>query len=89
LPTHAHSFEGFSAKNRSFDPCHEKVICRRSVHLKVIDFISEKKKGPAIQKFIADKLRLTRRREISHKFLSGEWSVDLPSIEKLRKDRAL
>jgi len=24
LPTHAHSFEGFSAKNRSFDPCHEK-----------------------------------------------------------------
>ena len=49
----------------------------------------EKKKGPAIQKFIADTLRLARRREISRKFLSGEWSVDLPSIEKLRKDRAL
>jgi len=48
-----------------------------------------KKKGPAIQKFIADTLRLARRREISRKFLSGEWSVDLPSIEKLRKDRAL
>ena len=45
----------------------------------------KKKKGPAIQKFIADKLRLARRREISRKFLSGEWSVDLPSIEKLRK----
>jgi len=49
----------------------------------------EKKKGPAIQKFIADKLKLARRREISRKFLSGEWSVDLPPIEKLRKDRAL
>ena len=49
----------------------------------------EKKKGPAIQKFIAEKLKLVRRREISRKFLSGEWSVDLPSIEKLRKDRAL
>ncbi len=49
----------------------------------------KKKKGPAIQKFIADTLRLARRREISRKFLSGEWSIDLPSIEKLRKDRAL
>ena len=49
----------------------------------------KKKKGPAIQKFIADTLRLARRREISRKFLSGEWSVDFPSIEKLRKDRAL
>jgi hypothetical protein len=49
----------------------------------------KKKKGPAIQKFIADTLRLAHRREISRKFLSGEWSVDLPSIEKLRKDRAL
>ena len=45
----------------------------------------EKRKGPAIQKFMADKLQLARRREISRKFLSGEWSVDLPSIEKLRK----
>jgi hypothetical protein len=49
----------------------------------------EKKKGPAIQKFIADRLKLARRREICRKFLSGEWSADLPSIEKLRKDRAL
>lgn len=49
----------------------------------------EKKKGPAIQKFIADRLKLARRREITRKFLSGEWSVDLPPIEKLRKDRAL
>jgi hypothetical protein len=49
----------------------------------------EQKKGPAIQKFIADKLKLARRREISRKFLTGEWSADLPPIEKLRKDRVL
>jgi hypothetical protein len=49
----------------------------------------EKKKGPAIQKFIADRLKLARRREICRKFLSGKWSADLTSIEKLRKDRAL
>lgn len=49
----------------------------------------KKKKGPAIQKFIADKLRLALSPGDSRKFLSGEWSVDLPSIEKLRKDRAL
>ena len=47
----------------------------------------EKKKGPAIQKFIADRLKLARRREITRKFLSGEWSAELPSIDKLRKDR--
>jgi hypothetical protein len=49
----------------------------------------EKKKGPAIQKFIADRLKLARRREITRKFLSGEWTADLPPIERLRKDRAL
>jgi hypothetical protein len=49
----------------------------------------EKKKGPAIQKFIADELKLARRREICRKFISGAWSANLPPIEKLRKDRAL
>jgi hypothetical protein len=49
----------------------------------------EKKKGPAIQKFIADKLKLARRREITRKFLSGEWTADLPPIDKLRKERVL
>ena len=33
----------------------------------------EQKKGPAIQKFIADKLKLAHRLEISRKFLTGEW----------------
>jgi hypothetical protein len=49
----------------------------------------EKKKGPAIQKFIADRLKLARRREITRKFLRGEWSADLPPLKRLRKDRGL
>jgi hypothetical protein len=52
-------------------------------------FSGEKKKGPAIQRFITDRLNLERRRALTRKFVSGEWSVDLPPIEKLRKDRTL
>ncbi len=53
----------------------------------VIRFSGERKKGPAIRKFIVTELMLKRRREITKKFLSGEWSLDLPPIEELRKDR--
>lgn len=49
----------------------------------------EKRKGLAIQKFLAERLRLARRRETCRKFVSGEWSAELPPIEQLRKDRAL
>jgi len=53
----------------------------------VLRFSGEKKKGPAIRKFIVTELMLKRRREISKKVLSGELSLDLPPIEELRKDR--
>ncbi|HEY0457324.1 MAG TPA: hypothetical protein VGE41_13215 [Verrucomicrobiae bacterium] len=49
----------------------------------------EKKKGPAIAKFIAGELMLLRRQQISHKFMTGEWKADLPSIEALRQDRKI
>ena len=39
----------------------------------------EQKKGPAIQKFIADKLKLAHRLEISRKFLTGEWERSISS----------
>jgi hypothetical protein len=55
----------------------------------VLRFSGEKKKGPAIRKFIVDELMLRRRREISRKVLKGEWTVELPPIEKIRKDREL
>jgi hypothetical protein len=50
-------------------------------------FSGEKKKGPAIRKFIVTELMLKRRREISQKILAGEWSAELPSIDRLRQDR--
>jgi hypothetical protein len=53
----------------------------------VLRFSGEKKKGPAIRKFITTELMLKRRREMSRKFLTSEWSVELPRIEKLREDR--
>jgi hypothetical protein len=55
----------------------------------VLRFSGEKKKGPAIRKFVVSELMLRRRREISQKALAGQWSVELPPIEKLRKDRSL
>lgn len=40
-----------------------------------------KKKGPAIRKLVADALILRRRAEITAKFISGEWGVDLAGYE--------
>ena len=55
----------------------------------ILRFSGEKKKGPAIQKLVVEELMLRRRREIGEKFKSGEWSANLPTVEKLRKDRSL
>jgi hypothetical protein len=52
-------------------------------------FSGEKKKGPAIRKFLITELMLKRRREISRKVVSGEISAELPSISELRKDRTV
>ena len=53
----------------------------------VIRFSGEKKKGPAIRKFIVTELMLKRRREISRKVLAAKWGAALPLIDVLRKDR--
>lgn len=55
----------------------------------VMRFTGEKKKGPALRKLIVNELMLRRRREMSRKALAGEWSAELPSMEKLRQDRKL
>jgi len=55
----------------------------------IMRYTKIRKKGPAITKFVVNELMLKRRRELSEKFLTGEWSVELPSIEELRKDRDL
>jgi hypothetical protein len=42
------------------------------------------KKGTAIRKLVTDALQLQRRAEISGKFVSGEWSVELNNFEASR-----
>jgi hypothetical protein len=55
----------------------------------VIRLSGEKKKSPAIRKFIVTELMLKRRREMSEKVMSGEWQVELSTWEEMRKlDRA-
>jgi hypothetical protein len=51
----------------------------------VMRFSGEKKKGPAISKFLATKLMLERRRELSDEVMSGKFRVDFPNWETQRK----
>lgn len=55
----------------------------------IMKYSGEKKKGPAIRKFVLTELLLKRRRELNQKFFTGEWSADLPEIETIRKSRDL
>lgn len=43
----------------------------------ILRFSGEKKKGPAIAKFLATELMLLRRREMSEKIMSGEWQFEM------------
>jgi len=47
-------------------------------------FTGEKKKGPAIRKLVVDALMMKRRLEMTEKFMTGEWSVDLPPWQEMR-----
>ncbi len=51
----------------------------------IIRFSGEKKKGPAIAKFLASKLMLDRRRELSEEVMSGKVRFDFPNWEETRK----
>ena len=51
----------------------------------VCQLAGEKKKGPAIRKILTDALRMQRRREMTEKYASGEWSMDLEPWETMRK----
>lgn len=42
------------------------------------------KKGPAIRKMVEDALMLERRKELSAKFLSGEWGAELEGFESAK-----
>lgn len=54
----------------------------------IMRFSGERKKGPAIVKFLATQLMLRRRREISNEVLAGRVRIDFPHHEELdRLDR--
>jgi hypothetical protein len=51
----------------------------------ILRFSGEKKKGPAIVKFLSAELRLRRRRELSDEVMSGKFRAEFPDWEKMRK----
>jgi len=52
-------------------------------------YAKESRKGPAIRKLALDALRLRKRQALGEKIRRGEWSVEIPDIDELRKDRPL
>lgn len=50
----------------------------------VMRFSGEKKKGPAIRKFIGTELMLKRRQELTGKVLSGAWDIEMPPWQEAR-----
>jgi len=47
----------------------------------IMRFSGEKKKGPAISKFLAAELMLRRRRELSDEVMSGKVRFEFPHYE--------
>lgn len=48
----------------------------------IMRFSGEKKKGPAIVKFVAAGLMLRRRRELSEEVMSGKFRVPFPGWKR-------
>jgi hypothetical protein len=51
----------------------------------IMRFSGEKKKGPAIAKFISSELMLLRRRELSDEVISGKVSFEFPHYEAMQE----
>jgi hypothetical protein len=49
----------------------------------------EKRKGAAVRQLALEALMLKKRRELLDDLDAGKWSVDMPPIDTLRKDRDL
>ncbi|MBA3960334.1 MAG: DUF2191 domain-containing protein [Chthoniobacterales bacterium] len=50
----------------------------------IIRFSGERKKGPAIAKFLTSELMLRRRRELVDEVMEGKVRVDFPHWEKMQ-----
>lgn len=46
----------------------------------------ETKKGPAVRKLVTNALMMERRKRISAKFVSGEWSAECEGFEESRQE---
>ncbi len=51
----------------------------------ILRYSGEKKKGPAIAKFLAAELMLRRRRELSDEVMSGKVRLEFPNHDAMRK----
>jgi hypothetical protein len=51
----------------------------------IMRFTGEKKKGPAITKFVTTGLMLRRRRELSDEVMAGKFRVEFPDWEESRR----
>lgn len=51
----------------------------------IMRFSGEKKKGPAIARFLATELMLRRRRELSDEVMSGKVRFEFPHYETMRE----
>ena len=51
----------------------------------IMRYSGEKKKGPAIAKFLATELMLRRRRELSDEVMSGKVRLDFPNYEAVQE----
>ena len=50
----------------------------------ICEITGERRKGPAIRKFVADALQMKRRERFVQEVLSGKWGVDLKGYEEAR-----
>jgi len=55
----------------------------------ILRITGEKRKGAAIRQLALEALMLKKRRELLDDLEAGKWSVELPPIDALRKDRDL
>lgn len=51
----------------------------------IIRYTGQRKKGPAIAKWVTDALKLKRRRELSDQVLSGNVRLSFPHYEASRE----
>ena len=55
----------------------------------ILKYSGEKLKGAAVLRLALNELNYRKRVAMNNKFHSGEWSLDLPTLEELRRERSV